>query len=88
MAGVGPGVLDLAALASAWGDEDVALLARAYGDVLGRPVEREGLDGARLHLAVQWLGWSREWTPPREHATDWLGEAVRAAERLGLCGAS
>jgi hypothetical protein len=88
MAGVGPGVLDLAALASAWGDEDVALLAGAYGDVLGRSVEREDLDGARFHLAVQWLGWSREWTPPCEHATDWLGEAVRAAERLGLCGAS
>ena len=88
MAGVGPGVLDLAALASAWGDEDAARLARAYGDELGRLVEQEDLDAARLHLAVQWLGWSRDWTPPREHATDWLGEAVRAAERLGLCGAN
>jgi Phosphotransferase enzyme family len=88
MAGVGPGLLDLAALASAWSDEDVARLARAYGDELGRPVEKQDLDSARLHLAVQWLGWSREWTPPREHAADWLGEAVRAAERLGLCGAS
>ena len=24
-----------------------------------------GLDCARLHLAVQWLGWAPDWTPPR-----------------------
>ncbi len=84
MAGLGPGVLDLAALVSAWGDEEAARLARAYRDVLPGTFEPADLDCARLQLAVQWLGWSREWTPPREHATDWLGEAVAAADRLGL----
>jgi len=84
MAGIGPGVLDLAALVSAWGDEEARRLARAYQDALPGTLEPGDLDSARLHLAVQWLGWSRDWTPPREHATDWLGEAVAAADRLGL----
>ena len=35
-------------------------------------------------LAVQRLGWSDSWSPPEEHAHDWLAEALRAAERLGL----
>ena len=30
----------------------------------------------RLHLALQWLGWSPDWRPPPEHAHDWLGEAL------------
>ena len=84
MAGIGPGVLDLAALVSAWGDEEAARLTRAYQDALPGTFEPGDLDCARLHLAVQWLGWSRDWTPPREHATDWLAEAVAAADRLGL----
>ena len=84
MAGIGPGVLDLAALVSAWGDEEAARLARAYHDVLPGTFEPADLDCARLHLAVQWLGWSRDWTPPQEHATDWLGEAASAADRVGL----
>jgi len=40
------------------------------------------LDCARLHLALRWLGWSRDWTPPREHARDWWAEAKGAAERI------
>jgi aminoglycoside phosphotransferase (APT) family kinase protein len=43
-----------------------------------------GLDRCRLHMALQWLGWSAEWTPPRDHARDWLGEAIELAEQLGL----
>lgn len=42
------------------------------------------LDSCQLHLAVQWLGWAPHWAPPPGHAQDWLGDAVRAAERLGL----
>jgi hypothetical protein len=42
------------------------------------------LDHCRLHLAVQWLGWSPGWSPPPEHAQDWLGEALGLAEKLGL----
>ena len=66
------------------GDEEAARLARAYHDVLPGTFEPADLDYARLHLAVQWLGWSRDWTPPQEHATDWLGEAASAADRVGL----
>jgi len=43
-----------------------------------------GLAGGGPHLALQWLGWSADWTPPPEHARDWLVEALAAAERLGL----
>ena len=42
------------------------------------------LDCARLHIAIQWLGWSPEWTPPPEHARDWRAELPRLAERVGL----
>ena len=42
------------------------------------------LDCARLHLAIQWLGWSPEWTPPPEHARDWHAELPRLLERVGL----
>jgi hypothetical protein len=33
---------------------------------------------------VQWLGWSPDWSPPAEHAHDWLGEALHLADKLGL----
>jgi aminoglycoside phosphotransferase len=79
MAGVGPGVLDLAALATGWGDQERASIVGAYNET-----SADGLDAARLHLALQWLGWSQDWTPPPEHAHDWLSEAMLAAERLGL----
>ena len=42
------------------------------------------LEFCRLHQAVQWLGWSPSWTPPPEHAQNWLKEALRCAERLEL----
>jgi len=42
------------------------------------------LELCRLHLAVQWLGWSLDWSAPPQQAWDWLREALRAAERLGL----
>jgi hypothetical protein len=79
MAGVGPGILDLAALVSGWGEQERAAIAESYGDV-----SAEALDAAELHLALQWLGWAPEWTPPPEHARDWLAVALDAAERLGF----
>lgn len=79
MAGVGPGVLDLAALATGWGDQERASIVGSYNEA-----SADALDAARLHLALQWLGWSQDWTPPPEHAHDWLSEAMLAAERLGL----
>jgi thiamine kinase-like enzyme len=82
MAGVGPGLLDLAALVTSWNNRETRRLVAAYGDAAGTPVDAADLDAARLVLAVQWLGWAKRWDPPREQATDWLTEANAAAERL------
>jgi thiamine kinase-like enzyme len=90
MAAVGPGLIDLAALtAGGWTAEEKEELALAYCAAL---VSYEtppdafllALDYCRLHLAVQWLGWSQDWTPPPEHAQDWLGEVLGLAEKLGV----
>jgi Phosphotransferase enzyme family len=77
MAGAGPGVLDLAALVTGWPEDDSALLVEAYGDVDPRDIA-----AAQLALAARWLGWSSAWTPPPEHAHDWVEEARRAAAAL------
>jgi aminoglycoside phosphotransferase (APT) family kinase protein len=93
MAALGPGLVDLAALtAGRWTDERREALALAYYAEWtsrgGRPQAAEefrtALDCCRLHLALQWLGWSQNWSPPPEHSHNWLGEALRLAERLGL----
>ncbi len=89
---IGPGLIDLAALtAGSWSDQDRAGFLRAYHDALasaGIQIPLAGLQSdflsCRLHLAVQWLGWAADWTPPREHTHDWLGEAIRLAEELRL----
>lgn len=75
----GAGVTDLAALAAGWGPAERRRLARAYGlddDAL--------MAAASLHVALQWLGWAQEWTPPAEHARDWAAEAARLIEELEL----
>lgn len=91
-AAIGSGLIDLAALvAGTWTEPQKQELVLAYRDELQRigstPPGWEallrGVDLCRLHLAVQWLGWSPDWTPPREHRQDWLTEAVGAARRLG-----
>jgi hypothetical protein len=69
----------VAALATGWGDEGQAAIEAAYN-----MTPSDALTAARLHLALQWLGWSHDWMAPPEHAHDWLGEAMQAAERLGL----
>jgi hypothetical protein len=93
MAAVGPGLIDLAALTSGgWTADERKALALAYHSALV-PCENwpsapdaflAALDYCRLHLAVQWLGWSTGWSPPPEHTQDWLGEALGLAEKLGL----
>jgi aminoglycoside phosphotransferase (APT) family kinase protein len=92
MAGLGPGLIDLAALtAGKWSGEQRAALVRAYrealppGDAATDSPEpfADALDLCRLHLAVQWLGWSAGWSPPPEHRYDWLGEALSLADRFG-----
>ena len=92
MAAVGPALLDLAAITSgAWTDRKVIALARAYYDASGPAFQLSSfdafmtaLDGCRLFLAVQWLGWSTDWEPPPEHAHDWLTSAIELARRLDL----
>jgi Ser/Thr protein kinase RdoA (MazF antagonist) len=92
MAGIGPGLLDLAALTSGRWTADVRRrLALAYHATWHpravRPPERELLEVlelARLFVAIHWLGRSERWTPPPEHAHDWLGAALDAAARIGL----
>lgn len=83
----GPGLVDLAALVSGgWEEESREAIVSAY---LAAPAvvafSRDQLDLARLHLAVQWLGWAPpSWVPPLGQRHDWLGEALALAEGLGL----
>jgi aminoglycoside phosphotransferase (APT) family kinase protein len=92
MAGIGPGLVDLAALVGGWDEPLRRRLIAAYlrgnreaprGSATPEAVE-EDLARCRLHLALQWLGWSADWRPPPEHAHDWLGEALEQADELGL----
>jgi aminoglycoside phosphotransferase (APT) family kinase protein len=92
MAAIGLGAIDLAALVGGWGPGQRRPLAEAYLGGLGADgnptpeAEAFAVDLARsrLHLALQWLGWSAEWRPPREHAYDWMGEALLLTRELGL----
>ena len=90
-AGRGPGLLDLAALSSGrWTVAERERLALAYHGALApadRPSPAELVDALRyfrLFVAVQWLGWSRDWSPPAEHAHDWLGDVIGLVEELEL----
>jgi len=87
LAARGPGLVDLAALVSGdWGEEERNAIVDAYRATVGNDsFSPRQLDVARLHLAVQWLGWaSPEWVPPEGQRHDWLGEAVELAARLAL----
>lgn len=92
MAAIGPGLVDLAALVGGWDEAEQTRLVGAYvrggDDGDGRAEDAKSLEGnltrCRLHLALQWLGWSTGWQPPPEHAHDWLGEALELADELGL----
>jgi aminoglycoside phosphotransferase (APT) family kinase protein len=91
-AAVGPGAIDLAALTTGgWTPEERRQIARGYleqASALGSDHDEqrfhETLELARLHLAVQWLGWEPSWSPPAEHRHDWLAEALAIARDLGL----
>lgn len=89
MVSSGPAVLDLAALTSgAWSDEDRQTMTTAYWSAMQDPrwpdleAFQRAVDLARLQVCVQWLGWSAGWTPPAEHAHDWLAEAGLLVRRL------
>jgi hypothetical protein len=87
MSGLGPGVLDLAALtAGSWIDADRARIERAYVDACPAELRPrpDDLDFARLLLAAQWTGWSPGWSPPPQHRHNWQAVALELIERLGL----
>ncbi len=87
LAGIGPGLVDLAALTAGWRERErwqIALAYYAAAGGRGPGFERflDLLTCCHLHLALRWLGWSASWTPPPEHRHDWLDEALRATARL------
>jgi Ser/Thr protein kinase RdoA (MazF antagonist) len=90
MAATGPGLLDVAALTGGWDAARRDRLVRAYhstatelGDqVRSLPEMTADVDRCRLHLALQWLGWSDDWQAPPEHAHDWIDEALELARGL------
>jgi Ser/Thr protein kinase RdoA (MazF antagonist) len=87
LAAVAPGLIDLAALVSGdWGEDDRGAIVAAYRSAIGTTdFSTRDLDLARLHLAVQWLGWAPpSWVPPEGQRHDWLAEAMELAERLEL----
>lgn len=92
-AAAGPGLMDLAALvAGNWTEEEKTTIAQGYYAALppdnGWRESPEAfmvaLDYCKLALAVQWLGWAPDWSPPAEHAHDWLSEAIRLDEKLSV----
>jgi hypothetical protein len=90
-AAIGPGLVDLAALTSgSWSHAQRRDLAVAYYDVWKRrnPSAPDfktfvrSLELCRLHVAVQWLGWLPDWSPPPDQRQDWFSEATAAAKRM------
>lgn len=87
MAGAAPGLMDLAALVSGgWSPAARETMIAAYAEAAsGLEFCSRQLDFARLHHAVQRLGWVPPgWEPPASQRHDWLGEAIELAERLSL----
>jgi hypothetical protein len=88
LAGLGPGVLDVAAITAGLAEDDAVALAEEYRSALADPPDRDhfefDLACARLHLALQWLGWSEKWRPPPEHGRDWRAELPRLVECANL----
>jgi aminoglycoside phosphotransferase (APT) family kinase protein len=85
MAAVGSGLLDLASLASGdWSEHDREAMWTAYAETEGvPPFNSRALQLARLHHAVQRLGWAPPgWSAPESQRHDWLAEAMMLAETL------
>jgi aminoglycoside phosphotransferase (APT) family kinase protein len=86
-AGIGPGVLDIAALtAGSWSDTQRDSIVSAY--LAACPPDRrpqaQDVEYARLAHAAQWLSVRDRWTPPPHHAHDWEAEVRSLVSRLAL----
>ena len=93
MAAIGPGLIDLAALtAGNWTRDQKVKLVAAYRLGLQAvqdhppsvPQLFEAVEYCQLHLSVQLLGWASDWSPPKRHTQNWLGEALRLSGALGI----
>jgi len=96
MTASGPGLLDLASLtAGSWREAEKAELALTYHAALkemqGCPPQLADADDfltaleyCHLHQAIHWLGRFGRRQAFALHAHDWLGEALRLAEKLKL----
>ncbi len=91
-AGYGPGLIDIATLtAGKWHehqkrqifDEYEATLRLLSSFVPSHADLLRAWNLCRMHLAIQWLGWSQNWSPPIEHQQDWLEKVRRMATQLG-----
>jgi hypothetical protein len=93
VSGTGPGLLDLAALTGGKWDAcererflsayraamlDLGVAIAPYDQML------VDFDRCRLHLALQWLGWSVGFRAPPGRAQDWLGVAFATARQLDI----
>jgi aminoglycoside phosphotransferase len=90
LAGIGAGVLDLAALITGLQEPLAGDVVAAYLERLTDPPAEHGFERlllcARLHLAVRWLGWLPHWEAPGHQRFDWAGEARVAAGALEAWG--
>jgi hypothetical protein len=87
LAARGPALLDVASLTvGGWSESERERLAGVYFTESGLDpaTALPDLECCRLQIALQWLGWAKDWQPPVEHRSDWLAEAVRAAQRIGI----
>ena len=85
--GVGPAVLDLAALISGrWTERERERILSAYLAACPASLRPSSDDllCARLLLAAQWIGWHARWRPPPEQRHDWRAELAELREKLGL----
>lgn len=88
LSGIGPGLLDLAALASgSWSEHHRSRLLAAYLDAFGGWPARAGdptesLACCQLLVAIRVLVWSEHWSPPSSQSNDWMGEVRSLCEVL------
>ena len=89
MAAIGPALLDVAALASGkWSRDERLRLLQAYHSIPSSRLQSNeavtAFDCCQLQVALQWVGWSRTWTPSPPHAHDWLTEVLRISASESL----